>query len=332
VKRLFVLLVPTLAVATSFATANAQPTAADAKRSVCHRTKSTKRPYVKLNVSAAQLRAHGRHAADIVPAPGGACPGTLLTPTSGGTAFQVSMTGEAEGSPAGDPVGTGTTTIRMRRGQGQVCFRISVQNITLPSAGAHIHSGAAGSSGPIVVQLRAPGASGTSSGCTSVARTLVARILSNPSLYYTNVHTTDFPAGAVRGQLTGTNAEMLGIVKTVQLTGAAECNAGVCNLGDPDGTGTAVLRIRHHEGLVCYRIRVQNIVLPSVGAHIHRGASNTAGPIVVPFTAPGASGVSSGCTAVAQALLDDIVANPSAFYVNVHSTEKPAGAVRAQLS
>jgi len=61
--------------------------------------------------------------------------------------------------------------------------------------------GAAGVAGPVVVPLTAPGAGGTSSGCVVTTRTLVAAILGNPVGYYANVHTSDLPAGAVRGQL-----------------------------------------------------------------------------------------------------------------------------------
>src|SRR5262245_49735807 len=85
-------------------------------RSVCHRTSSSKTPYVKISVSAQSLRTHTRHAADIIPAPAGRCPQSLLTAAAGGRAFTIAMVGEAE-SPAGDPVGTGTATIRMRAGQ-----------------------------------------------------------------------------------------------------------------------------------------------------------------------------------------------------------------------
>ena len=296
-------------------------------RSICHRTGSASRPYVKLRVSAAQLRRHARHAADIVPAPRGACPRTILTARSGGRALAIALTGEAE-QPAGDPAGTGTATIRLRAGQGQLCFAIRAQNITLPSAGAHIHRGSAGETGPIVVSLAAPGTSGSASGCVAVSRSLVRQLLARPAGYYVNVHTTDFPAGAVRGQLTGTSVADLGRTLNVSMSGANERPAGA---GDPDGTGTATLRFRATAGQLCFRLRVQNIALPSVGAHIHRAPADANGPIVVPFQAPAANGVSGGCVTVDAALLNDILANPAGFYVNVHTTERPAGAVRGQL-
>jgi hypothetical protein len=40
-----------------------------------------------------------------------------------------------------------------------------------------------------------------SMGCATVSHELMAEILANPSAFYVNVHTTDYRAGAVRGQL-----------------------------------------------------------------------------------------------------------------------------------
>jgi hypothetical protein len=336
-KRLAILLAPLAlgAVALGNAgagterSATADDASAAATRAVCHRTRSARRPYVRVRVTARQLRTHNAHAADIIPAPR-RCPRTLLTPTSGGTAFTINLVGETE-TPAGDPVGTGTATVRLRRGQGQVCFSIRAQNITLPSVGAHIHRGGAGENGGIVVPLRAPGENGQSSGCVGAARSLVAQILSSPDGFYVNVHTTEFPAGAIRAQLGGARRDA-GRTMSTSLTGAQECNnAGTCGVGDTDGTGNAVVRFLADEPRVCFRITVQNIRLPSVGAHIHRGAAGSNGPIVVGFTAPNAEGRSSGCVQADRAVIDAILAGPTGYYVNVHTTDFPGGAIRGQL-
>src|SRR5439155_241362 len=166
---------------------------------ICHLTRSKTTPYVKLGVSAKQQRAHLKHPGDIIPAPRGGCPKTLLTPTSGGRAFQVALTGETE-TPAGDPVGTGTSTIRLRAGQGQLCYQLAANN--LPAAiAAHIHRGGAGVNGPVVVPFTAPGADGNSSGCATAEASLIGEIIGNPAGFYVNVHTTEHPGGAIRAQL-----------------------------------------------------------------------------------------------------------------------------------
>src|SRR5207253_2264172 len=122
-----------------------------------------------------------------------------------------------------------------------------------------------------------------------------------------------------------TTAAAAGWVKSVALLGTNERPTG-----DPDGTGNAVIRVRP-DNQVCYRLAVQNITLPAVGAHIHKGPATATGPIVIPFTAPGATGTSTACTAADPTLVADLMANPASYYVNVHSTQFPGGAVRAQL-
>jgi CHRD domain len=291
----------------------------DVTRTICHRTASKATPYVRIKVSGKLLQAYLKRPADIIPAPKGACPKTLLTPTSGGRAFQVALTGEAE-SPAGDPVGTGTATVRLRAGQAQVCYQLAAKDLPAAAA-AHIHHGNVGAAGPVVIPLQTPNAAGASSGCTNTTRALVGAILGDPGSYYVNVHTGDFAAGAIRGQLTGTSTAGFGTVFSLALKGTSE----------PNATGTAVVRLRKDAGLVCYRLHAANVTLPTVAAHIHRGAAGVNGPVVIPFTAPGADGNSSGCAPAAAALIDEIAGNPPGFYVNVHTNEHPAGAIRAQL-
>lgn len=118
-------------------------------------------------------------------------------------AFTVPMTGAAEVPGPGDADGSGVAFLLLDEAASEVCFVLSVTNITLPTAAAHIHEGTADVAGPVVVPLDpSPGESGASVGCASgVDPALIAAIIANPAGYYVNVHTSDFPAGAVRGQL-----------------------------------------------------------------------------------------------------------------------------------
>jgi hypothetical protein len=84
----------------------------------------------------------------------------------------------------------------------ELCYGLSVRDIQDPIA-AHIHRGGRNTNGPIVITLTHPeeGNPGASSGCVTIRRELVRRIRRNPTRYYVNVHTPDFEAGAIRGQL-----------------------------------------------------------------------------------------------------------------------------------
>lgn len=206
-KRTLVLMVTGLLVFAGVSGAGVVKKPKPGKTTICHRTASAKRPYVKITVSAGALKGHKRHAADIIPAPAGGCPTQPISPTQGGTELKATLTGANEVPGPGDADGSGTASIRLMAGLGRLCFVLNVSNIMLPATGAHIHLGAAGVAGPIVVGLKPPtganstSTTGTSSGCVNVSRTLVAAILATPSNYYVNVHTTDYPAGAIRGQL-----------------------------------------------------------------------------------------------------------------------------------
>ena len=166
------------------------------KTTICHRTSSLSKPYVRMRVSNKALAAHLRHSWDLLPAPA-TCPTQRqpLTPTRGGRPLYATLTGTL----GGDPDGTGTALVRLNPGLGVVCYRLSGSNILLPATAAHIHRG---STAAIVVGLSAPDTSGTAQGCTTgVARALVKEILQDPSAFYVNVHTTDYPGGAIRGDL-----------------------------------------------------------------------------------------------------------------------------------
>jgi len=125
-----------------------------------------------------------------------------------------------------------------------------------------------------------------------------------------------------------------GAKRVTSLNGAEECNAAgtACNLGDPDGTGSSTITLNVGHATVCWETTVANITLPAAASHIHEAPAGRAGPIVVPLSAPDASGHASGCTTADPALIQAIIANPDAYYVNVHTADFPAGAVRGQLS
>lgn len=123
----------------------------------------------------------------------------------GGRGFATMLTGAAEKPGPGDPDGSGTARLSINVGVGEVCFQLSVTDILLPATGAHIHVGDVMSPGPVVVGLVAPDETGTSSGCVGASPDLLKQIVANPAGYYVNVHSTDFLAGAVRGQLSASS-------------------------------------------------------------------------------------------------------------------------------
>ena len=116
--------------------------------------------------------------------------------TAGG---RFGRTGAKEAPNPGDPDGLGVAAVLVNVRLSRVCYLVAVTGIR-PATMAHIHRGAVGVAGPIVVMLRPP-TDGMSTGCVRVARTLAAEIAHAPGRFYVNVHNGPFGAGALRGQL-----------------------------------------------------------------------------------------------------------------------------------
>jgi hypothetical protein len=117
-----------------------------------------------------------------------------------GVPFTVELIGAAEVPGPGDPDGSGTATLTINPGLGQVCYTIEVAGVA-PLTGAHIHEAPSTGSGDVVVGLPVPVGSLGGTGCVAVSRELAVDIITNPSEYYVNVHNAEFPRGALRGQL-----------------------------------------------------------------------------------------------------------------------------------
>ena len=114
------------------------------------------------------------------------------------------------------------------------------------------------------------------------------------------------------------------------LTGAAERPGP----GDPDATGQATVFIDDDTDRLCLYMTWSNVDGTLTGLHIHLAPPTAPGPIVVPFSVPPSNATFTfQCVAVAnEALLDNLAANPQQYYLNLHSTLYPGGAIRGQLA
>jgi hypothetical protein len=121
------------------------------------------------------------------------------TASAQGRPFSTSLTG-AEEVGGGDPDASGFASITLNQGQGEICIDATVSN-TSALVAAHIHAAPAGVNGPVVVPFTSLISGNTISGCVSVDPDLVKAIRKDPQAYYINVHTTEYPGGAARGQL-----------------------------------------------------------------------------------------------------------------------------------
>jgi len=137
-------------------------------------------------------------------------------PTHGNITFGVvRLDGQQEistvtGQPgAGDQDGRGTFAFLAF--DSRLCYVLTARRIATPIA-AHIHAGARGTNGGIAVFLDTP-TQGFSANCITaepdttpntpmiLVQSELDALIANPAGFYANVHTGDFPNGAIRGQL-----------------------------------------------------------------------------------------------------------------------------------
>jgi len=131
--------------------------------------------------------------------------GLLAALALSGTALaaETILTADLAGSAETDEDGTGSALITLDPDAGTACWELTVEGIE-PATQSHIHVGAEGVSGDVVVPLDVDGFEGSSEGCVEAQDAdLLQTIIDDQSGYYVNVHTADFPAGAIRGQLVG---------------------------------------------------------------------------------------------------------------------------------
>src|SRR6266511_1662186 len=122
---------------------------------------------------------------------------------AGGRPLSATLTGAAEVPGPGDADASGLALITLNQGQGEVCFDLSWAGIDGTVIAAHIHVAPAGVAGPVVVPLFtgvALAGTDSASGCASgVSEELIKATRQDRENYYVNIHSTVFPAGAVRG-------------------------------------------------------------------------------------------------------------------------------------
>lgn len=112
--------------------------------------------------------------------------------------YRVKLSGTAE-TPHGAPRGKGRAVIALH-GSSKVCWRFTRLAGFTSATVAHIHRGAPGAAGAVVVPL-STAAKLHHRGCVTAPAAVIKAIEQNPAGYYVNIHSKQYPGGAVRAQL-----------------------------------------------------------------------------------------------------------------------------------
>lgn len=120
-----------------------------------------------------------------------------LSTAAFGQSYTALLSGAAEVPGPGDVDGAGLAVITI---DGTTLrHNVWTQNISAVT-GAHIHNAVAGAAGGIFIPLDH---ANLANGTVAITAEQADQVRANPAGFYVNVHNADFPAGALRGQLTG---------------------------------------------------------------------------------------------------------------------------------
>lgn len=180
---------------------------------------------------------------------------------------------------------------------------------------------------------------------TGAALTALQGIYNNAANYYLNIHTTANPGGVMRGQLEDTtvNSYQISMSPANEVPAIAGLDASAIakvsvfsSRSTPSTSGTVIFDVStSFPGSTTF-----------TGLHIHTGGATVAGPVSINTGIGGANTVTtatgitniyrtvdvSSLGAAALTAMQGLLADPSGFYINLHTTTNPGGAVRGQLA
>src|SRR6187431_197263 len=232
--------------------------------------------------------------------------------------FSAKMTGDQE-VPALtlDAQGLGIFTLDEKRTT--LYVNVSLNNLSGPITGIHIHDGVAGQNGSVIFNLE-PYLNGNrvKAVLKDIAPQIVAKLLDGS--FYINVHTALHPNGEIRGQILletdyRYSAVMTGVEEVPQVT--------------TDGKGIGIFELNHAKTSVKIKVLFTGLTSDVTGAHIHHAAAGSNGPVIFDL-----DGLRNGNTIEGTwepgADLDALLAGE--LYINVHTMNNPGGEIRGQIT
>ncbi|MGH9010985.1 MAG: CHRD domain-containing protein [Acidimicrobiia bacterium] len=117
---------------------------------------------------------------------------------SQGESLRTNMSGDQIVPGPGAPNAFGTANLFVDLRNGLLCYRMGYDGISR-ALEAHIHAGGPRQSGRPVINLH-PEANGDE-GCVGADPTALRNVRDHPEAFYLQLHTAEYPDGAIRGQL-----------------------------------------------------------------------------------------------------------------------------------
>ncbi len=248
---------------------------------------------------------------------------------------QVAFDGWLNGAqevPAVTTNATGVSQFSLSSDFTSISYSVQVEGLSGSIMGAHLHEGAAGTNGPVVVDLTGDVIGNTISGTiTGAALTpaLIVELLEGN--IYLNVHTSANMGGEIRAQVNRVAREGY----TVNLTGGQEVPA-VSTMA----SGGGIVTINRERNNAHVMLVAKDLSGPIMGAHFHNGAAGTNGGVEFDLTswfagatgdADGAYGYLTGDDTPPMDAAAELKFRNNEMYVNIHTAANMNGEIRGQV-
>ena len=247
--------------------------------------------------------------------------------------------GPAGGSQEVPPVATAATgeaTVVISPDNSTIWYVVNYTGLSGPVAAAHIHTGAAGVNGGVILPLVASASpmvgtltatNFTASGSITTFSQAVAAIKAGAT--YVNLHTATNAGGEVRAQVVSK-----GNAHFATLSGAQEVPAVVTA-----ATGNAWIVVSLDGNTLTYFVAYSGLSGAAAAAHIHLGAVGANGGVMLPFVVGPSpmTGTFTSANLTPTGTVTDFAGAVAAIqgggaYVNVHTAAHPGGEIRGQIA
>jgi hypothetical protein len=219
--------------------------------------------------------------------------------------------------PAVESQARGTAIVQLHEPEMKLFYFLNVFDLENFTA-AHVHLGNVGNNGPVEYDLGQ-----LVDGALTGEIDMLAEDIDflKAGIWYIQVHTTQNPAGELRGQLEDKPIEFKASLNSDQV------------IADPpvssNGTGSLEFTLNDDMTKIAFTLTLTD-VNNVTAAHLHFGNVGENGGVAITLSSEPFENELSGEADVPEDVLDDLLSE--GLYVNVHTQQFPAGEIRGQVS
>lgn len=250
--------------------------------------------------------------------PNGEIRGQIVPETD--IAMVASLNGMQEVPPVGTN-GSGMATFLLAKHGGMLAYRVVINGLSGPIQAAHLHTGAMGQNGGVVLDLGGDIMGNTIVGMANPTPFLADLLMGN---IYLNVHTAMNPDGEIRGQV----MTVEGLAFDAWLDGAQEVPI-VATMAK----AVASIVLADDLSMATYDVRITGLSGPIAASHLHLGDPGQNGGVILDLGA-GIMGSERIMGTFNTSGLGDMLISQllrGEVYLNVHTAMYPDGEIRGQV-